>query len=73
MFAKSRLASGNYKNAINNVLRQQSSDDMSMAVMNGIKGPAIEAKFQWVLLIETKYDVEQEDKDAKGCDSECNW
>jgi hypothetical protein len=73
MFAKSRLASGNYKNAINDLLSKQLGNDMSMAVMNGIKGPAIEAQFQWVLLIETKYDVEQEDEDAKGCDSECNW
>ncbi len=41
--------------------------------MNGIKCPAIEAKFQLVLLIETKYDVEQEAQNSKGCDAKCHW
>ncbi len=40
--------------------------------MNGIKCPAIEAKFQLVLLIETKYDVEQEDEDNKCGHAKCN-
>jgi hypothetical protein len=45
---------------------------MSVAVMNGIKCPAIEAKFQLVLLIETKYDVEQEDEDYECGHTKCN-
>ncbi|MEY4497200.1 MAG: hypothetical protein RLZZ364_505 [Actinomycetota bacterium] len=50
---------------------------MEMAAMNRIKGSAVEAKFQlWRpidLLVETKYDVEQEDEDAKGDDAEGHW
>jgi hypothetical protein len=47
---------------------------MSVAVMNRIKCSAIEAKFQGeLLLVEAKYDVEQENKDAKGCDTEGSW
>ena len=52
---------------INDLAIEKFGNDVGMAIMNRIKGSAIETKFQVVaLLVEAKNDVEQEDENGES-------
>jgi hypothetical protein len=41
--------------------------------MNRIESSAIETEFQWaLLLVEAKYEIEQEAKDCECCETKCH-
>jgi hypothetical protein len=58
---------------IDNLSRDELSDDMDMTIMNWVECPAVKPYAQCGLLIEAKYDVQKECKNAEGDQTKSSW
>jgi hypothetical protein len=71
--SKPWLSGRNNKYVINNAFGDEAGYYMEMAIMNRIESSAIETEFQWALvLVEAKYEIEQEAKDCECCETKCH-